>query len=197
MPYIAIKLATPQALSATQTQQLVQGVTDIMVNTLRKKRHLVAVSVEDLPMDQWFISEKSLSVQTAFIQAYITESTNTELEKSQAIFELYTLLASLLGAVEEATYIVLTNVPAKDWGYAGKTQASRYQVPSPITSEQTRHYVQRAHQLQNAEIKYYFLKLVSLIGLSVRYCIVTLIMGLKVTWLKYQAYLGKQLTVYG
>lgn len=126
MPYITVKLALAQPLSSMQTQELIKGVTDVMEHTLRKKRHLVAVSVEYLPLDQWFIADQAIATQTAFMQAYITDGTNTEAEKEQAILELHSLLATVLGGIEEASYIVLSDTPATDWGYAGKTQARRY-----------------------------------------------------------------------
>lgn len=163
MPYITVQIARTQPLSESQTQQLVQVITDVMVQTLHKKRHLVAVSLAYVPSEQWFIAAQPLAEASAFIQAYITDGTNSEAEKAQAIAELYNLLQSVLGSVEEATYIVLNNMPATNWGYAGKTQASRYLAPKSLPADQYRMYVNRAHKLQNAEFKTYFLKLIDLI----------------------------------
>lgn len=171
MPYITVKLALAQPLSSSQTQALIHGVTKIMEHTLRKKRHLVAVSVEYLPPEQWFIAEQVLSTQTAFIQAYITAGSNTETEKAQAILELYRLLTSLLGLVEEASYIVITETSASDWGYAGQTQAQR-RVAQPLVKDNYQFYVQRAHALQRAEVDALFLKLANLVKHVVRFCTV-------------------------
>lgn len=124
MPYIAIQ--TTQTLLPQQAQQLADGVTDIMVNLLHKKRELVAVSIQPLH-GQWFINAQA-NLSTAFMQAYITANTNTEIEKAQAQTALFNLLETVLGKLSEATYIVLHNVPATDWGYSGQTQAARKQV---------------------------------------------------------------------
>lgn len=172
MPYIALKLATAEPLSVTHIQQLVEGITNVMVNTLHKKRHLVAVSLDYLPTEQWFIASQALYAPNAFMHAYITEHTNTEAEKAQAIAELSSLLATVLGIVAEATYIFLSNVPASDWGYAGKTQASRYLAPAPLSAAQYQMYVQRAHALQKAQINAYFSKLLNLSKLVFSYCLV-------------------------
>lgn len=172
MPYIAVKLAIAQPLSSTQSQQLIHGVTEVMAHTLGKKRHLVAVSIEYLLPDQWFIAGQSLSTQTAFIQAYITAGSNTETEKAQAILELYNLLTSLLGLVEEASYIVLTETSASDWGYAGQTQAQRYLIVQPLAKDNYQFYVQRAHVLQRAAVNALFLKLANLVKRVVRFCTV-------------------------
>ena len=126
MPYIAVRIS--KTVSATQAQQLAGGITDIMTNTLRKQRSLVAVSIESIPASQWFIASQDMEVLqniTAFVSGIITEGTNTEAEKSHAIAALFELLTEVLGVLAEASYIVLDCVPASDWGYSGKTQASR------------------------------------------------------------------------
>ncbi|HMT94448.1 4-oxalocrotonate tautomerase family protein [uncultured Thiothrix sp.] len=172
MPYIIVKLAMAQPLTALKLQQLIRGVTEVMEHTLRKKRHLVAVTVEYLPPDQWFVAEQAISTQTAFIQAYIMAGTNTETEKTQAILELYRLLTTLLGLVEKASYIVLTEISASDWGYAGQTQAQRYLASQYLTNDKYQFYIQRAHALQRAEIDALFLKLANLVKRVVRFCTV-------------------------
>lgn len=126
MPYISIQLSKPA--SATETQALANGMTEIMSGILRKKRELVAVSIDSIPAPQWFIGGQSLTEQgavSAFVSARITEGTNTLEEKAQAIAAIHTLLSDVVGTLAEASYIVLECLPATDWGYSGKTQASR------------------------------------------------------------------------
>lgn len=146
MPYIAVTLASHQPFTDTQTQYLVQGITDVMEHTLRKKRHLVAVSVKLVDPSQWFIATKPLSESSVFMQVFLTAATNTDTEKAQALAELYALVDNLLGNLDETSYIVINAIPATDWGYAGKTQASRY------TTVPHDYYIHQAHQLRNAAI---------------------------------------------
>jgi 4-oxalocrotonate tautomerase len=40
------------------------------------------------------------------------------------------MLATTLATVPEATYVVIHELPASDWGYAGKTQSARRQTSS-------------------------------------------------------------------
>ena len=126
MPYIAVRIS--KEVSATQVWQLATGITDIMTDILHKKRSLVAVSIESIPASQWFIASQdmvALQNTTAFVSGIITDGTNTEAEKSHAIATIFELLTEVLGVLAEASYIVLDCVPATDWGYSGKTQASR------------------------------------------------------------------------
>ena len=126
MPYIAVRIS--KEVSATQVWQLATGITDIMTDILHKKRSLVAVSIESIPASQWFIASQdmvALQNSTAFVSGIITDGTNTEAEKSLAIAAIFELLTEVLGVLAEASYVVLDCVPATDWGYSGKTQASR------------------------------------------------------------------------
>lgn len=127
MPYIEVRIAGTE-LAEEQLDRLSAGITHIMADTLAKKRSLVAVSVETIPPQHWFIAGSSMSAQqqaTAFVSARITQGTNTEVQKAAALSELFQLLNSVLGVMAEATYIVLDELPATDWGYSGYSQASR------------------------------------------------------------------------
>lgn len=126
MPYITVRIS--KTVSTTQAQQLATGITNIMTEILHKQRSLVAVSIDSIPASQWFIASESMDAQqntTAFVSALITAGTNTEAEKSYAIAALFDLLTDTLGVLAVASYIALDCLPATDWGYSGKTQASR------------------------------------------------------------------------
>ena len=126
MPYITVRIS--KTVSTTQAQQLATGITNIMTEILHKQRSLVAVSIDSIPASQWFIASESMGEQqntTAFVSALITAGTNTEAEKSYAIAALFDLLTDTLGVLAVASYIALDCLPATDWGYSGKTQASR------------------------------------------------------------------------
>lgn len=126
MPYITVRIS--KTVSASRAQQLAVGITAIMTDILHKKRSLVAVSVESITAIHWFIATQSVEESqstTAFVSALITEGTNSDAEKSQAIAAIFNLLTEVLGVMAEASYVVLECLPATNWGYSGKTQASR------------------------------------------------------------------------
>lgn len=126
MPYISVQLSKPA--SPAETVLLANGITDIMTRILRKKRELVSVSIDSIPASQWFIGGQNMAEQgetTAFVSTRITQDTNTVEEKSAAIAAIYSLLTEVMGTLAEASYIVLECLPVTDWGYSGRTQASR------------------------------------------------------------------------
>lgn len=127
MPYINVQLSQ-QELSQDIATQLSEGISDIMADMLYKARHLVSVQIQYGPHQAWFSGGESINTQsckTAVVQAFITQGTNTVEEKQQAIAALSELLKTCLGTQHEASYVLLQEVPATDWGYDGLTQDSR------------------------------------------------------------------------
>ncbi|UUZ69802.1 tautomerase family protein [Polaromonas sp. P2-4] len=71
---------------------------------------------------------------TAFLEISITAGTNTPQEKAAFIAAAFEELQRQLGAgqpLEPASYVIVREVPATDWGYGGQTQAARRQARAP------------------------------------------------------------------
>jgi 4-oxalocrotonate tautomerase len=65
---------------------------------------------------------------TALLEISITQGTNTVDEKSVFIATAYAELERQLGfgkPLEPASYVIVREVAATDWGYGGQTQAAR------------------------------------------------------------------------
>lgn len=132
MPYIDIKVAT-EHLSEVQVSELASGVTEIMAKVLNKQRDLVAVNVQAQDAGGWVIGGKSLEghkVSSVFITALITAGTNNAAQKAEAMTQLWSLSTAQLGELAEASYIVIQEVAASDWGYSGRTQQFRQEQRS-------------------------------------------------------------------
>ena len=54
-----------------------------------------------------------------------TAGTNSREEKAALLQRLHRLLVDTLDELAEASYIVIHELPAENWGYAGLTQAAR------------------------------------------------------------------------
>ncbi|MET0520051.1 MAG: tautomerase family protein [Burkholderiaceae bacterium] len=127
MPYLHLKLS---ALPADElANQLAAALTDLTVDVLKKKRELTAVTVEQLSHERWFIGGEALanrSQQSFYLDIRVTAGTNTKDEKAEYIARVFAAMASRLGAVAAASYVVIHEVPAEGWGYEGQTQEFRY-----------------------------------------------------------------------
>ena len=126
MPTLVRQIAPPQ--TPDRHQSLARALTDLTVRLLGKRREVTAVVIDDLPAARWYIGGAPVEQPTALLEISITQGTNTEEEKAafiQAAFaELQHQLAGA-GALATASYVVVRELPASDWGYGGRTQQAR------------------------------------------------------------------------
>ncbi len=123
MPYIDL-LVYP-AVTPEQSAALAVGITDAMVTIMGKRREVTAVRVASGENAHWTVGAKQCGGTTAYMEVRITTGTNSREQKATLVQYLNDLLASHLNDLAEASYIVIHEVPAENWGYAGITQAAR------------------------------------------------------------------------
>lgn len=128
MPYLTIRHTgnlTDEARDA-----LFHELTALTARVLRKQDSLTAVSIESIPRSHWAVGGRSLAEQgqhTAYLDIKVTAGTNTVDEKASFVAQAHALLTHALGPLHLASYVVISEVPAQDWGYGGRTQAARRQ----------------------------------------------------------------------
>lgn len=127
MPYLRIRLATPQ--TTVTTQQVATMMTKLAVTTLKKNEAAVAVDVQFQEPENWFIGGQAVSErqETAFYaEIKITAGTNTRDQKAAFVHETFAGMQQLFGHVASTSYVVLHDVSSDAWGYGGLTQEHRY-----------------------------------------------------------------------
>ena len=126
MPTLVLKL-TPLH-NPERYQALASALTDLTVQLLGKRREVTAVVIDDLPAARWHIGGAPVAQPTALLEISITQGTNTEEEKAAFIAEAFAELQRQLagdGALAAASYVMVRELPASDWGYGGRTQQAR------------------------------------------------------------------------
>ncbi len=123
MPYAELTLE-PRP-SAEQAIRLARGITEALAEETGKRREVTAVRLAGSDSLLWTIDSEPASRSTAFLEIKITQGSNSPEEKASLIARLHRLMDETLGGLAEASYIVLHEVPAQSWGYAGVTQAAR------------------------------------------------------------------------
>ncbi|HTH10219.1 MAG TPA: tautomerase family protein [Acidovorax sp.] len=126
MPTLVLKTAPLQ--NPERYGQLASALTDLTVQLLGKRREVTAVVIDDLPAARWHVGGAPLKQPTALLEISITQGTNTPVEKAAFIEAAFAELQRQLGAggpLEPASYVVLRELPAQDWGYGGVTQLAR------------------------------------------------------------------------
>ncbi len=127
MPYLNVKLSAPE--SPETTERIASTLTALTADVLKKKRELTSVALDYISAQRWYIGGASLAAQgtsTFYLDVKITEGTNTKDEKASYVRQVFAAVESVLGKLHPASYIVIHEVRADAWGYAGATQEYRY-----------------------------------------------------------------------
>jgi 4-oxalocrotonate tautomerase len=128
MPFVSLKIAGPE-LKLAQKRALQSGFTELMAGPMRKVHALTAVAIERVDAEDWTTGGKpSGLVHSAYAEVKVTQGTNTPQEMATFISKGHALLTATLGTLPEATYVVVHEIPAQAWGYAGETQEARRQL---------------------------------------------------------------------
>lgn len=129
MPTLTLKIAPLH--EPERYQSLARALTAITADTLGKRSEVTAVVIEDLPAAWWYVGGRNLQRPSALLEISITEGTNTAAQKASFIEAAFAELRHQLaqdGAFEAASYVIVREVPASDWGYGGQTQQARRSV---------------------------------------------------------------------
>jgi len=126
MPTLHLKVSPLQ--NPNRYRALAEALTRITASTLGKQAGVTAVMVDDVPAARWYVGGGEVQKPTAWLEISITQGTNTAEDKSAFVAQAYAELAAQLGGrggLELASYVIVRELPATDWGYGGTTQAAR------------------------------------------------------------------------
>ncbi|MES1950473.1 4-oxalocrotonate tautomerase [Salinisphaera sp. S4-8] len=127
MPYLSFHVS--QDVSRSQAQAVPDTLTELTATLLGKKRELTAVEITCAKAGRWYVGAQDVASQSQvgfYLEIKVTEGTNTKGEKAQYIDAVFAAVAEIFGDVAPASYIVIHEVHADAWGYAGQTQEYRY-----------------------------------------------------------------------
>lgn len=138
MPLLTL-ITHPAVHDAGLRHTVARELTDHTERLLGKKLPLTAVAWL-APAQDWHIGGEPVAAgdvadaaaphRTFSLDIHITAGTNTDVEKAAWIAAAWdTLSRALPGTTESASYVCVTELPATDWGYGGRTQADRKVSP--------------------------------------------------------------------
>ena len=123
MPTIIAHIAPLQ--NPEQYEAIARRLTEITSDILHKDEAVTAVLINDLPAARWSIGGHAVTQPTALVEISITQGTNTAAEKARWIAQAFGEMQAVLGLLAKASYCVVRELPAQDWGYSGLTQSDR------------------------------------------------------------------------
>ncbi|MFY3626691.1 tautomerase family protein [Achromobacter xylosoxidans] len=128
MPHIVVHVSGQP--DAARNRSIVDSVASLTQSVLGKKLPVIAITLQHIPLDQWFIGGRPLSElgRNAFhLDISVTDETNTKAEKARFIQEIYAAFGEILGELHECSYVHVIDARAAAYGYGGKTQEYRHQ----------------------------------------------------------------------
>ncbi len=120
MPLLTATLRAKPSVGLTR--RVAGTLADATAGILGKERERTSVVVNYVPAAQW--SRGGVPVEGAFcVEARVTAGTNDGEQKSAFVRKVNDQLEALLRG---PGYVIVSEIPAESWGYAGETQAARY-----------------------------------------------------------------------
>ncbi|MGV0168784.1 tautomerase family protein [Furfurilactobacillus sp. WILCCON 0119] len=127
MPYLRVRVVGEQHQG--QADEIAKMLTNLTVTVLKKARPVVAIDLAFVPAAHWYIGGQAVAdtdKPTFFLEIKLTEGTNTREQKAQFLTEVYSRMTTILGDLNEASYVVIQDVNGNSWGFGGQTQEFRY-----------------------------------------------------------------------
>ncbi|MEK6347275.1 MAG: tautomerase family protein [Burkholderia sp.] len=122
MPFA--RLTVSQTLPADTAQHLSTELTRLIADDLAKQHELTSVLIDTPIANHWTIGA-GLRQTAAHLEVNVTAGTNSPEQKAAFIASAMALLRENIAQLDEATYVVIKEIAAGDWGYNGLTQAER------------------------------------------------------------------------
>ncbi|MDH4412896.1 MAG: hypothetical protein QE484_06285 [Rhizobium sp.] len=121
MPFARLTYHPPHP---DRERDLARALTDLVANDLAKRHDLTSVQIEAAPAQTWTIGGERQQT-TAHLEVFVTAGTNTVEQKREFLKKAMALLRAEWPELHPATYVVVHELPATDWGYDGMSQADR------------------------------------------------------------------------
>ncbi len=130
MPFVNVKLVKNQ-VSTEQRRQLIEGVTDLIVDIMGRNRNTTVITVDYLDENQWAIGGETLDqIQSekkivSFVNIKVSKGTTNSDEMEKMIKATKNLAYKVLGNCEEANYFIIDELNPDAWGYDGMSMTER------------------------------------------------------------------------
>lgn len=122
---LSVSLDPSAELATTLAAELTRATS----SHLQKEPSVTAIAITPVDSTRWFIGGESLAAQgkNAFwLDIKVTAATNTKAQYAAYLADVFATMQRLLGALHDTSYIVIDEVSAPAWGYAGISQEQRF-----------------------------------------------------------------------
>lgn len=127
MPMLNLTISTEPA--PRLSSELAAELSRATAQHLGKDPTVTAIAIATVAPERWFIGGATLASQgrNAFwLDIKVTAATNTKAQYAAYLADVFETMKRLLGPLHETSYIVIDEVDAPAWGYAGLSQEHRF-----------------------------------------------------------------------
>lgn len=135
MPYVNVKIVKDQ-VSKAQKKQIIEGITDLIVNVMHRDRSLTVINIDELNANQWAIGGKSLEDESnknrnvSFINIKVSKGTTNPAEMEKMMQESKKLMSKILGNYDKVNYFIMDELNPDGWGFDGISMTTRNKLES-------------------------------------------------------------------
>lgn len=136
MPFISIRISKTE-LPLDQTDALIEQVTVLMTNVMKKKPERVTVQISLEDPNLWAVGRKRMTNSNGCgvrMSIDVTAGTNSITEKENMVVATTRMLDEIFKINLDATYIVINEIPGESWGKGGITLALLHKSHEGFTS---------------------------------------------------------------
>ncbi|MCB1735763.1 MAG: hypothetical protein H6981_12210 [Gammaproteobacteria bacterium] len=119
MPWITVE--TSVELPMERRTKIAEAITAAMSALMGKRREVTAVRFAVAAAGSWFVDAICVDALHATVDIKITRGTNTVAQKAALLAKVHEALQPLA----EPSYLIIDEIDADAWGYAGLSQATR------------------------------------------------------------------------
>lgn len=130
MPFVNLKLVKGQ-VSSEQKKNIIEGITDLIVNIMGRDRNFTVITVDELGRDNWAIGGKALehtsleSRIVSFVNIKVSKGTTNADEMARMMKATKDLLVGVLGNSDETNYFIIDELNSDGWGFDGLSMTDR------------------------------------------------------------------------
>ena len=128
MPLITVTYSSSRHAPSLKAD-IAAGVTELTAKILHKDPKVTAIIVKSVDAADWFAGGQSLAEQqlaSFWLDAHVSEGTNTKNEKAEYLAAMFKRMGELLGPLHHESYLHVDEVRGDAYGFGGLTQERRY-----------------------------------------------------------------------
>lgn len=126
MPFVNVKVIE-NSLDDGKKSELIKGLTDLIVNVMKRDRSLTNIVIDEVKPSSWAIGGNAVSGSdcVGFVNIKVSKGTTNPQEVSEMQLKVKNLMSRILGNYRDENYFIIDELNSYGWGFGDITMAER------------------------------------------------------------------------